>query len=60
MMPGGKRLMAATGISMMKPETSFFYEIVKTAVDKRYLFRHCLKNPLKKPDFIKETFSGKK
>ena len=36
MMPGGKKLMAVSGISMMKPETRFFYDIVKTAVEKRY------------------------
>ena len=36
MMPGGKKIMAASGISMMKPETRFFYDIVKTAVEKRY------------------------
>ena len=36
MMPGGKRLLAASGISMMKPETRFFYDIVKSAVEKRY------------------------
>ena len=35
MMPGGRTLMAAAGISMMKPETQFFYDIVKTAVEKR-------------------------
>ena len=36
MMPGGKKLMGACGISMMKPETRFFYDIVRTAVEKRY------------------------
>ena len=30
-----RTLMAATGISMMKPETQFFYDIVKTAIEKR-------------------------
>ena len=30
-----RALMAATGISMMKPETQFFYDIVKTAIEKR-------------------------
>ena len=34
-MPGGRKLMGAAGISMMKPETRFFYNIVKTAVEKR-------------------------
>ena len=31
-----RTLMAATGISMMKPETQFFYDVVKTAVERRW------------------------
>ena len=35
MIPGGKKLMGAAGICMTKPENRFFYNIVKTAVEKR-------------------------